>query len=142
MKQFLLMLLFAKVVLLTPVPVTVIGDRELPLPRPLSALSPGASLEVQLPPAVAGESRDDRFKTWSHINEMFPAGSIHAVLYDEHGKQLKLEYRGKASMSEADVRLILDAENGVPAKTEYVRLIVYSQRPLASVKIYWRNFSK
>jgi hypothetical protein len=142
MKQFLLMLLFAKVVLLTPVPVTVIGNQELPLPQPLSALSPGASLEVQLPPAVAGESREKRFKTWSRINEMFPAGSIHAVLYDERGKQFKLDYRGKASMSEADVRLILDAKNGVPAKTKYVRLIVYSQRPLASVKIYWRNFKK
>lgn len=142
MRDFLLALLFSKVILLTPHPVSVEGRIELVPAEPLTAISSGAELEIDVTSMVPNESKKRLFEFWDKAEAAFPAGVISAELVDRAGHVVSLKYQGHSSISNDDIRLILDNGGEISTKAEYVKVVIDSRIPLKNVSVYWRNYKK
>lgn len=142
MAIFLTASLFTTAMLLTHHPVSFKGRIELVAERPLRALSSGAEIEIGLPLAsIDGKSRE-LLAGWKTIRSSFPAGTIVGYLVDEDGEAVTLTYRGYSSISNEDVRLILDSKNGISTDKSFSKVIIESDVQLNNVNIYWRNYKK
>jgi len=142
MKTFLAALLFANTVLLTHHPVSFKGRIELVAEKPLRALSSGADIEIGLPLASTSGKGRGLLAEWNAIKTSFPAGTIVGYLVDEDGKTITLTYRGHSSISNNDVRLLLDNKSGIPTDKLFSKIIIESEMQLNDINIYWRDYKK
>lgn len=139
MKQFLLILLFAKTVLLTPYPVSFESELEIAPAKPLKAITSGAEIQIQVTSMIAVDRGVGILKLQDAITEAFPSGTINAHLFSKSGKEIVLGYNGFFSFAKNDVWLTLSKEGGMPTNMEFVKIVIESKVPLKDVNIYWKN---
>lgn len=140
MKEFFLILLFSKTVLLTPEPVDLDGRIELAPDTPIEAITPGASIEIDVTPVIAWSGKEDITSFDKRLSDHFPPGGITATLVADGHENVALSYRGHHRFNGKRVVLSLDADHGVPPGVKFNRVIIQSNIKLEGVRVYWRNY--
>ena len=137
MKELFAILFFGKTVLLTPNPVSIDGRFELMLDEPITAVTGGASLQIDVSSTIQVTTISETRQT---VSSRFPDGCLSAVLFGANGEVI-LQDNG-TSISNRDVRITLASVSGVPVGDEFSRIEVQSCLELTDVEIYWKNHKK
>jgi len=139
MKEFLLILLFGKSVLLTPVPVVLHGSMELQPEAPIEAITSGASIQIDVSSIVSWDTKEGILEFRQRLKKQFPPGSIKAELFGDGNKKTTLTYKGNHLFNKDSVMLSLYGDNGVPTDVEFKKVILTSSIELKGVKVLWKN---
>jgi hypothetical protein len=140
--EFLRILFFAKMVLLTPEPIDLHGSVELRPREPLIAITTGASIEVDVSSMITKNPQEGVVEFRRRVNTMLPLGAIEAKLLGSETRAVALRYDGSVAYSENQVMLSLTSDTGVPTGTEFTQVVVMSRVDLKSIKVSWRNYKK
>lgn len=143
MLDFIKILFFSNLILLTPEPVDI-GPHavEIPLKKPISALTAGARIEIDVSSIISRNENDEISDLRKKVQELIPGGGIRAELVDKKGETIVLAYQGGTSISKESIHITLLGEEGILPDREFTRLTVYSQFELNDVSIFWRNHKK
>lgn len=139
MLDFFRILFFAKTVLLTPDPINVLGDIDLRPSEPLTAITTGASIEIDVSSMIKKPQQEGIVEFRRRVAEAFPPGSINAKLLGKDNRQVTLWYDGGVAFAKDAIFLGLYAGDGVPIDAEFDRVKLTSRVQLKSVRVSWRN---
>ncbi len=139
MIEFLRILFFGEVFLITPQPADLDRVVELKLGEPIAAITAGASLEIDVSSTISKQREEAIMDFRRRINETFPAGIVEATLFGEN-VLVKLGYSGNYAFSDTSVTLLLQSKDGVPTGVEFTRLTIASQEAMKSINVHWRNY--
>lgn len=139
MLDFLRILFFAKTILLTPEPITLFGDAELRPTDPLTAITSGAGIEIDVTSMLARKQAEGIVEFRSRALEAFPPGSIEARLSGKGTADVVLRYEGNVIVADNAVVLGLSANPGVPTDAAYDRVALKTTVKLDAVRVSWRN---
>jgi hypothetical protein len=139
-KEFLLILFFSKMVLLTPDPVDLYGEKDIYPKDLLTAITSGASVEVDVTDFMGGIDikKIGIVESRKLLEEKIPEGSVKCVLYSSTGEKIYLDDTGYALSNNA-ARLTLSASSGVPTNIKFNKVVITSRINLKGVKVYWKN---
>ncbi len=143
MFDFFLILFFSKMVLLTPSYVDInhgVDGYTVILQEPISAITPGASIQIDVTEMLDPFGKGDLFKIRSAISDLFKEGSIKVTL-GEGSEAIRLVYEGGSLIGDDSVFLALSGEN-IPTGVDFNKLIIKTEIQLKRVKIYWKNYKK
>ena|SRR5688572_25697929 len=139
MLEFLKILFFGKVFLITPQPVDIDGMVEFKLREPVAAITSGATLEIDVSSTIL-KRRDESITDFRRrVDETFPAGTVVATLFGD-SLLVDMAYSGNHAYSDNSVTLLLQSKDGVPTGVEFTRLTITSQSTLKSTLVRWRNY--
>ena len=142
MLDFLIILFFAKTVLLTPDFVDIDVSNELyklEFKKPITAINSGANIQLDVTEMLLGDIDKGVIVVRSKIKELFPSGSIEVSLLGK-GSNINLEYSGVLK-SKNSVRLAFTS-NQMPTDTEFSSLALKTKVPLKKVRFFWKNHRK
>lgn len=142
MKEFFLILFFSKIVLLTPKPIDFLGDYVIELDSPISAITSGASIEIDVSSMITWGEDESILDFRERLNELFPKGKISAHLKNDANNEILLAYTGAHVVNKNKVVLSLYNDKGVPLDIDYNYLTIKSSIELENVLIYWKNHKK
>lgn len=140
MKEFFLILFLGKSVLLTPTPVTLENTLILEPKEPISAVTSGASLEVDVSNIVKKPKEEQIFEFRQRGEKLFPPHIIKAYLVQENGEKVVLSYTGGHLFNDESTRLSLYAKSGVPLDKEFIKVEVISKVKIEGVTVHWKNY--
>lgn len=149
MKEFIISLLFAKMMLLTQSPVNINNDWiDIKLDKPISAITYGATVNVEL---ATSRSFSNEIKAqeniFEYLGKLYPDGIIEAVLTTKDNQSFRLTntgfYTSGYGKSE-NIRVLikLTGQPQIPTDKKFVSLKIRSQRKFEQVRVYWKNYSK
>jgi hypothetical protein len=134
MKEFFLILFFAKSVLLTPNGVTLTNEwLQIPLEESLEAITSGAAIYVDVSKYVDADASID------NLDAAFPVGTVKVRLVQNDGQETLLGNSSAYSFEKDKIYLNLDATDGVPTGKEFTGLYIQSAKPLSGVSLVWVN---
>ena len=137
MKEFFLMLFFAKSILLTPGGVDLTHEwLQILLDEPLEAITSGAAIYVDVTKHVDADISIDE------LDDTFPPGTIKVRLVREASQDTLLENNSAYTFEEGKVYLNLDAADGVPTDKGFTEMYIQSSKPLGGVSLVWTNYRK
>lgn len=144
MRELIIAILFAKEIMLTPFPVTILKSVDIVPIYPVSAISHGAGLRIDVTSMLSDSEKKDLFYYWlnSKFEKKFPRHSISARLIQDNGKVTFLDYDGQAAITNHKILLIVDNPSNVPTGVKFTRITVRTDIPLDRVAVYWKNYSK
>jgi|GEM_PF-6783849 len=142
MKNFFLLLFFSKTVLLTPELTSIPQQQsiQIPLEGPISAISAGASIQVDVTHIIAPTTEEDSNELRRRAEDALYGLQINATLSNEL-TEASLEYHSALMVRKGEVRLLLSAEDGVPLNVDFDTLEITSNMQLDNVRVYWKNYS-
>lgn len=142
MKEFFLILFFAKSVLITPEPVDIINSTTFTFGEPISAITSGAHVRIDVSRSVGAEvDLADIVGVLEHLDQNFPNGSVTATLTTASGKTKILDVCS-GSTNGKNAELILSSSSGIPTQTGFIKLQIDSSIDLLGVTVKWRNHQK
>lgn len=108
--------------------------------EPLTAITSGASLQIDVSNFVKGASIKEQGIVESRklLKEMIPEGSVNAILYSKGG-EVYLDDNGFA-LSNSGAMLTLSSKTGVPVDIEFDKVKIISQIEFKDIQISWKNF--
>lgn len=136
MKGFLWMLLFSRVVTLTPVPIDIMELHVIRPSTPLTAINELAVISIDVSHVIPG--RDYR-ANGVKARELFPPNTVSVELRRQGGPAVHLSYTDPSIGSDGTVRLTLGSLVGVPTGVAFGEVIIRTQRPLKGVVVKWQN---
>lgn len=139
MKDFFLILLFSKTVLLTPDPINLHGRLELVPDKPIEAITSGASIQLDVSSMAAWNGKEDILAFRKRLSDLFPSGTIKAKLVG-NGEEVTLSYQGNHQFNKDNVMLSLYTDDGIPTGVEFTKVIIESSIKLNRIKVYWKNY--
>ncbi len=142
LKDFFLILLFAKSVLLTQSPIDVYGSFVLDFEEPIKAITPGASIQIDVSSMISYSSNEDIRTFRKKLLKLFPKNIIRGKLITKNGQKVLITYHGDHLFNKKEVLISLYADDGIPLDKEFENLELESKIQLTSVYIYWKNYKK
>jgi hypothetical protein len=140
MWQFLRILFFGGSTLLTPDPIDVSESWvELSPPEPLEAITPGATIQIQLKNSVL--IQPDALGRMAAAEQQYPANCVRGRLVTAQGSQVEISNLSTAVSSDATF-LVLSREGGIPTSDEFSRVSLRATCELKGVVVTWRNYSE
>jgi len=140
MKEFFLILFFGKSVLLTPMPVTLEDEVALVPKEPLSAITIGANLEIDVTHIIKWAQEEEGILEFrDRVRKRFPPQSIKARLIQKTGNEITLSYDGLMQFNNKSTLLSLYGEKGVPIDREFYKVIITSNIKINDVLVHWKN---
>ena len=139
MKEFFLILLFSKTILLTPDPISLHGRLELVPDKPIKAITSGASIQIDVSSLINKDEKEGILAFRKRLLAMFPPKTISARLVGEDA-EVVLQYDGGHSFNKDSVWLELYVESGIQTDIEFKRVVIESSIKLNGVKILWKNY--
>lgn len=138
--NFIKILIFSKTVLLTTNPVAFVGEYEIHPEQPVTAITSGASLQIDLSDHASGISIREKgiLEARKLLRELVPEGGVEAMLYGEENSVLLDDTN--FSLSNDGATLILSSKEGVPVDVEFQTIRISSRIELRNIEIYWKNF--
>lgn len=142
MSALLKLFFFSKVVLLTQTSLSVDAGipHELLLDDPISAITSGAGVVIDVTEEVGLLGGEDVLQIRSLIKKRFPPGAIEIVLRGDDVK-LDIPYTGLTIVGN-DYAAIKISDTSIPIGVEFDKLVLKSTTDLRSITVYWRNFKK
>lgn len=145
MKDLFLILLFSKTLLLTPEPINITGSYELSPNEPLSAITEGANLAIDVSSIIKPHKNEDIDVFHNRLFTKFPENSIKAILTNKNNKKdeviLTFKRAHSTGQNNNKIEIYLYADQGMPKNHEYDTLKIVSEVELKNVLISWANFS-
>lgn len=142
MFEFIFILLFGKTFLLTNVPVDIQDTFFISLERPISAITSGANIQVDITSMLKYEPENGIADLSSKIEKLFPPHSIKATLFSRKGEEAILTNSKAFGFNDTRVLIPLYSDIGVPKDIEFIKVQISSEKILRGVKIYWKNHKK
>jgi hypothetical protein len=140
MKEFLLILFLGKSVILTPSPVTLENIVTLEPDEPISAVTTGASLEIDVSNILIKPKEEGIPEFTERVEKLFPPYTISASLMQADGKEVVLIYTGGHSYNHESTRLSLYSEDGVPTDQEFAKVVIITKAKIEGVTVHWKNY--
>lgn len=140
--DWLWILIFGSFVQLNSQPVSIADvNVTLPLRPPISALTSGASIYIDVTSLVPSEQFSlAHSRAW--IEKEIPYGCVKARL-EGAGAAVKLRFEGGTAFEPQRLYLILVGPNAaVPTRRRFNKLTLTSCVPLRGVDVYWMNYRK
>ncbi|NRA83568.1 MAG: hypothetical protein HRU22_07315 [Gammaproteobacteria bacterium] len=135
-------LLFSKLVLLTPSPISIMESVSLPCEPTISAINSGGHIEIDVTTMMEAYSGLGVTKRMNALSGAFPQGAIIVTLINEKdGKTVTLNKLSHSVGSETS-SVILMALDGVPTGVEFSKAEVKTEIPLEGVSVSWVNHIK
>lgn len=142
MKEFFLILFFAESVLLTPEPVDIEGEVTLQLAEPVSAITSGANVRIDVTGNIADTvDLSNAVAVLDYLAEQYPDGSVTATLMTDNGNRALLE-RVSGSTSGEKAELVVSSSSGVQTGVDFSEVEIASTTPLRAVTVTWQNHAK
>lgn len=142
MKEFFLILFFAKSVVLTPEPINIVAEVTLQLPEPVSAITSGAHVRIDVTRSAPGSvDLADVVDVLEYLDGQFPAGSVTAFLAADSGAVQFLD-KVSGSSDGKTAELIVSSSTGVPTGVYFSNLRIVATVPLPTVTVIWQNYKK
>lgn len=142
-KQFIVVLLFHKVVVLTPLPIDVRGPVELHLTPSISAISPYARILLDVSADVGDGplfTINGELGRGDLAQKKFPLGTVTVDLRTQNGKVTTLTWRGSAIIDARTTRLVLTAQSGdMPLDVPFTSAVIRSANPMRKALVTWEN---
>lgn len=139
MWEFIQGLFLAKLLLLAGPGDFVPGTHQIEIREPVSAISGGASLRLDITSMVPQEARSlAASREW--IEKTFPDNSIRATLKSKDGLSVNLSFDGASSWEPESIQLIIAASEGVPKGVEFSSLALSTDLHLQQVTLTWANY--
>ncbi len=141
--QWLWILLFGSFVSLSDQPTNLaVGTHDVPLKKPLSAITSGAALYIDVTSMVPkDELTVDGSRKW--VERSVDPGCLKATLQPDGEASVPLEFRGGFSFAPDSLHLILSGPGfAVPVRQDFKKLTLTNCVPLRQVRIYWANYRK
>ena len=142
MIDFIVGLLFGKLILLNPVPFDVVTEYTLSLSKPVSAVTGGAHLVLEIPSSVVSSSPDFS-SIVNGANALIPKGSVKAYISQSNGPvSVTMSYEkgpGEQGLARggATLSVLLVPLSPVPTHVPFDRVRLISKNPLRSVTLQW-----
>jgi hypothetical protein len=137
MKEFFLILFFAESVLLTPQPVDIEGEVTLQLAEPVSAITSGANVRIDVTGNIVDTvDLSNAVAVLDYLAQRYPDGSVTA-----RGEKTILE-RVSGSTSGEKAELVVSSSSGVQTDIDFSELRIASTTPLRAVTVTWQNHAK
>jgi hypothetical protein len=142
MKELLLILFFSEWVLLTPQAVDISTELVLTPDKPMTAITSGAGVHIDLKDFAGGVSLKKTRITESTriLRERIAPESVRGYLLTDAGEQTLLD-RAFFSLENDQAWIVLTASTGIPTDLEFVTLSIQSSVELRNVRVYWKNYS-
>lgn len=142
MKDLFLILFFSKWVLLTPQAVDISTELVLTPDKPLTAITSGAGVHIDLSDFAAGVGikKTGIPESKSILREMIAPESVRGYLFTDAGEQTLLD-KAFFSLENDQAWMVLTASSGIPTDLEFVTLSILSSVELRHVRVYWKNYS-
>lgn len=145
MFEFFLMLFFANTTELTSVPIVINPSTpgyEIVLEAPISAITDGASLRIDVSEMLTDKNFKDIPKMRENIAGIFSENSIRGKLIGESGS-VDFNFTGNTAIGADEVLLGLYSTTGsLRTNVEYDRVVINTNITLENIRIYWKNHSK
>lgn len=142
MKEFFLLLFFAKSVLLTPEPVSFVGSIQITPNESISAITPNAGIIIDVSNSTqhVGIKESGFMKSQELLNYAHPKDSINASIYDTQGNKYALK-KISYHLNNHGAMISIYPEEKLPVGTEFSKITINSKVELKNVLIYWRNYT-
>ena len=142
MIEFLQILFFAKSLLLTPEPVDIEGEVTLQLAEPISAITSGAHVRIDVTGSIPSSvDLSNVVAVLDYLAERYPDGSVTATLITRSGEQAILE-RVSGSTGGERVELIVSSSSGTETDVDFSEMKIVTTTPLRGVTVTWQNHAK
>lgn len=140
MKELILLLLFGRTVLLTPIPVVVNSNcQKLELEKPLKVINRGAALEIRIPPGSNGSPKIPNAVTAPQIFEqLYPQGSVTATFYRKDETYVQATNIDVA-VADDSYGLLLQPAKFFNVGDKFYGVTVCSKWPISNARIYWQT---
>ena len=140
MWQFLKILFFGGSTVLTPNAIDVSEQWvELSPPEPLEAITPGATIQIQLKNLVSAES--DVLSRMAAAERQYPDNCVRVRLVTLQGSEVEIANLSTAASNDATF-LVLSREGGIPTGDKFSRVMLQAMCELRGVVVSWRNYSE
>lgn len=142
MKEFFLILLFSKWVVLTPQAIDIANEIVLSPEKPLTAITGGAGVHIDLSdfaPAV-GIKQTGIEESMRILNESIPREGVSGYLLTAEGQRISLD-KAFFSLENNQAWMVLTSSSGIPTGPEFVTLSIRSSVEIPGVLVYWKNYS-
>lgn len=143
MKEYLLILLFGKTVILTPEPITLNDENLIFSEEKLDVLTSGANLSIDITHFLESKNidiRNDFFvDDFKEIEKILPSGTFSVEISNE-STSYKLNRKGY-SYKENEIKLIF-YNSSLPEGFKFHSLEIATKVQLENVLIFWQNYSK
>jgi hypothetical protein len=143
MKELFLILLFSEWVQLTPIPVDLWGISTFAPEDPVSAITPGAAVHIDLAesvPEAAIRSAGLR-ESIDLLRRRIPLESVQGFLLTDAGEQIQLDQKSFSPENDK-AWLVLGSKAGVPTGVDFVEVTVTSSTQIHDALVYWKNWSE
>lgn len=119
-----------------------VGAHDVPLTRPLSAITSGAALYIDVTSMVPkDELTIGGVRQW--VERSVQPGCLSATLYTDGEASVPLEFRGGFSFAPNSLHLILPGPDfTVPVRRSFEKLTLTNCVQLRQIRIYWSNHGK
>lgn len=138
MIDFLLSLIFGSITLLTPAPIDVQKKTVITLSKPISAITDGATIQVDISSTVP--EKNGLTEGVDTARRTYPARSIAGTLSQSNGTiSIPYIYTGQIIMTKEGARILLEPTAKLPERVEFDTITIMSQLELKQVNLYWKN---
>lgn len=143
MKEFFMLLFFSKAVMLTPNPITLEDQTILTPKKPISAITAGANLQIDITDFISKYNLDSRdiIEYRKGIKNILSSSNLEAVLRAKKKPDVRLVDLG-ISLSEDQVWVTLSSDAGVPVDVEFSSVVIKTDAKIENAKVLWKNASK
>jgi hypothetical protein len=142
MKALFLILLFGKSVVVTPEPIDIVGEVAFQLPEPISAITSGAHVRIDVTRSLPGTiDSSNAVAVLDYLKAEYPDGSVTATLVTESGQKTILDRVG-GSFGEDSAELTLWTLSGVETGVDFSELKIETTTTLEDVIVLWQNYKK
>ena len=142
MKEFFLILLFAKSIAITAEPIDIRNSVSLSLAEPISAITSGAHVRIDVTNSLVGTTDFSNIvSVLDSLKMQFHSGSVIAILTTTSGERMTLD-KVSGSTNGENAELVLSSSSGLPTGIEFSELKIESSTELVGVTIIWQNYSK
>jgi hypothetical protein len=142
MKEFFLILFFAKSIVVTPEPIDIVDSVSLKFAEPVSAITSGAHIRIDVTDSVRDSvGLANIVAVLDYLKKKYPDGSVSASLTTATGEATILDKTGGSANAES-AQLILLSSTGVPTGIDFSEVEIVSTADLKGVSVTWQNHYK
>ena len=118
------------------------GSHPIELAKPLVAISPGASISIDVTSMVPAEQRESILGSREWVAKNFQGRLVKCSLSDATGSTVEFVFDGHSSFSEGAIYMDLHSASSVPVDREFIQLTLTTDAELSDVSILWLNSRK
>ena len=139
MIEFIKILFLAKVIVLTPEPVTIEDQLSIDAQSPIKAITTGASIRIDISEQVRFNiGNKDMFESYDFMKKNFPSGSVRVELHSKD--QIVVLDRISYFSGKEKLGLNVSSKTGVPTDLEFTRIVINTSVSLKNTVVSWKNY--